>query len=45
MKYRNVKTGYEFESDCICKGQDLELVKEKETDEKPVTKKRTTVKK
>jgi len=45
MKYRNTKTGYEFESDCICKGPDLELVEGKEADKKPATKKRTTVKK
>lgn len=45
MKYRNTKTGYEFESECICKGPDIELVEEKEADKKPATKKRTTVKK
>lgn len=45
MKYRNTKTGYEFESDCACKGADLELVEGKEADKKPATKKRTTVKK
>lgn len=45
MKYRNTKTGYEFESESICKGPDLELVEEKEADKKPVAKKRTTVKK
>lgn len=30
MLYRNVKTGCEFESNCICKGADLELVESKE---------------
>lgn len=45
MKYRNTKTGYEFESECICNGPDIELVEEKEADKKPATKKRTTVKK
>lgn len=46
MKYRNTKTGYEFESESICKGPDIELVEEKEAeDKKPATKKRTTVKK
>jgi hypothetical protein len=30
MLYRNVKTGCEFESNCICKGADLELVEDKE---------------
>ena len=45
MKYRNTKTGYEFESGCVCKGSDLELVEGKEADKKPAPKKRTTVKK
>ncbi len=42
MKYRNVKTGYEFETDCACKGEDLELVEDKKA-VKPVTRKRKAV--
>lgn len=45
MKYRNTKTGYEFESDCVCKGPDLELVEGKEADKKPVTKRKASVRK
>lgn len=47
MKYRNTKTGYEFETPCVCKGADLELVEDEktETEKKPVSKRKSTVKK
>lgn len=47
MKYRNTKTGYEFETTCICNGADLELVEDEktETEKKPASKRKSTVKK
>lgn len=31
MKYRNIKTGIEFESKCIISGEDFEAAGQKET--------------